>query len=197
MFFLFVPANLEKQFSVLKEQLYRERINQVDTQLTEVRGGRSQEYLAPLQRLNDNMRIRTEVAGILKRYRLENIDHKFWSEDQAAKQHYEVSFFVAFFKTLKNISFIFQSEKILAMDAIHDELLEKIRRLEEDRQNVDISWADCGTNQRTSKVRGPGRKKAVTVSGPYIVYMLNDDDIMEDWTTIKKALKRSAAAVAT
>lgn len=93
--------------------------------------------------------------------------------------------------------FYFQSEKILAMDAIHDELLEKIRRLEEDRQNVDISWADCGTNQRTSKVRGPGRKKAVTVSGPYIVYMLNDDDIMEDWTTIKKALKRSAAAVAT
>lgn len=85
-------ANLEKQFSVLKEQLYRERINQVDTQLTEVRGGRSVEYLGPLQRLNDNMRIRTEVAGILKRYRQENIDHKFWSEEQAAKQHYEVSF---------------------------------------------------------------------------------------------------------
>lgn len=94
-----VPANLEKQFSVLKEQLYRERINQVDTQLTEVRGGRSQEYLAPLQRLNDNMRIRTEVAGILKRYRQENIDHKFWSEEQAAKQHYEVSFIFKAFRS--------------------------------------------------------------------------------------------------
>lgn len=84
-------AHLERQFSILREQLYCERINQVDTQLTEIRGGRSQEYLAPLQRLNENMRIRTEVAGILKQYRLENIRHKFLSEEQGASQHFEVS----------------------------------------------------------------------------------------------------------
>lgn len=161
----YIVANLEQQFSILREQLYREKINQVDAQLTEVRGGRSQEYLAPLQRLNENMRIRTEVAGILKNYRIENINHKFYSEQMAAKQH-------------------FDSEKILAMDAVHEELMDKIRRLEEDRHNVDISWADWGTNTKTSKVRGPGRKKAVTVFGPYIVYMLNDDDIMEDVKTV-------------
>lgn len=80
------------------------------------------------------------------------------------------------------------------MDAIREELMEKIRRLEEDRHNVDISWADWGTSMRTSKVRGPGRKKAVTVSGPYIVYMLREEDILEDWTSIRKALKRSTAA---
>lgn len=80
------------------------------------------------------------------------------------------------------------------MDAIYEELMEKIRRLEEDRHNVDISWADWGTSTRTSKVRGPGRKKAVTVSGPYVVYMLREEDILEDWTAIRKALKRSTAA---
>lgn len=84
-----------------------------------------------------------------------------------------------------------QSEKHLAKDMIHEELMEKIRRLEEDRHNVDISWADWGTNTRTSKVRGPGRKKAVTVSGPYIVYMLADDEILDDWKIIRKALKKS------
>lgn len=73
--------------------MYCERINQVDVQLTEIRGGRSQEYLAPLQRLNENMRIRTEVAGILKQYRLENIRHKFLSEEQGALQHFEVTIF--------------------------------------------------------------------------------------------------------
>lgn len=36
------------------------------------------------------MRIRTEVAGILKNYRLENIRHKFLSEEQGALQHFEV-----------------------------------------------------------------------------------------------------------
>lgn len=58
--------------------------------MTDIRGGRSQEYLLPLQRLNDNMRTRTEVAGILKQFRLENIRHKFLSEEQAAFQHFEV-----------------------------------------------------------------------------------------------------------
>ena len=30
------------------------------------------------------------------------------------------------------------------------------------------------------------RRKPVTVTGPYIVYMLKDMDIISDWTTIKK-----------
>lgn len=88
--------------------------------------------------------------------------------------------------------FVFlQSEKLLAKDMIYDELMDKIRRLEEDRHNVDISWADWGTSARTSKVRGPGRKKAVTVSGPYIVYMLAEEDILDDWRVIRKALKKT------
>lgn len=69
--------------------------------------------------------------------------------------------------------------------------MEKIRKLEEDRHNVDISWADWSTNARTSKVRGPGRKKAVTVAGPYIVYMLSDDQILEDWRIIRKGIKKT------
>lgn len=176
--FHFFLAHLEKQFNHLREQLYRERVNQVDFQLAEVRSGRSQEYQIPLQRLVENKKVRVEVAGILRQYRLENINHKFYSEEQAARQHFE-------------------SEKLLTIDAIYDELMEKIRRLEEDRHNVDISWADWGMHPRTNKVRGPGRKKAVTVSGPYVVYMLAEEDIMEDWTTIKKALKRSSTTVAT
>lgn len=82
---------MERQFSILREQLYCERINQVDIQLTDIRGGRSQEYLAPLQRLNDNLRSRTEVASVLKKLRMENITHKFISEEQAAIQHFEVN----------------------------------------------------------------------------------------------------------
>ncbi|XP_055382040.1 breast cancer metastasis-suppressor 1-like protein [Condylostylus longicornis] len=166
-------TNLERQFNILREQLYKERINQIEWQLSEVRGGRSQEYLLPLQQLDENLKNRIEVAEILKQYRLENINHKYLSEEQAARQH-------------------FDSEKQLAMDQIHEELMDKIRRLEEDRHNVDISWADWGIDKRANKVRGPGRKKAVTVSGPYIVYMLHEEDILEDWTTIRKALQRTS-----
>ena len=130
----------------------------------------SQEYVGPLQNLADKMNMRKEVAEVLKKYRLENIRHKFESEEQASRQNYE-------------------SEKQLAVDRMIEEINEKMRRLEEDSHNVDIYWGDWGSNSRSNKVRGPGKKKPVTVQGPYIVYMLREEDIMEDWTLIKKATK--------
>ncbi|KAI4464109.1 breast cancer metastasis-suppressor 1 [Holotrichia oblita] len=163
-------TDLERQFSLLREQLYRERIAQVDHQLAEVKGGRSQEYLIPLQQLQDDMRIRTEVASILRQLRLANIRNKYDAEEQAARQNLE-------------------SEKALAWDYYYEELIETIKRLEEDRHNVEISWGEGG--EWSTRSRSRSRRKAVTVSGPYIVYMLKPQDIMEDWTTIRKALKRS------
>lgn len=37
------------------------------------------------------MERRIEVAGILKQYRMDNVDHKFCAEEQGAHQHFEVS----------------------------------------------------------------------------------------------------------
>ena len=36
------------------------------------------------------------------------------------------------------------------------------------------------------------RRKPVSVTGPYIVYMLKDGDIIEDWTAIKKVCVSSS-----
>lgn len=44
-----------------------------------------------------------------------------------------------------------------------------------------------GSNSSTDR----RRKKPTTVAGPYIVYMLQEQDIVDDWTTIKKALTAS------
>lgn len=59
--------------------------------LNDVRNGRSVEYLEPLKQLTETMQNRIEVAGVLKRYRMDNINHKFWAEDQGAHQHFEVN----------------------------------------------------------------------------------------------------------
>ncbi|RZC41553.1 breast cancer metastasis-suppressor 1-like protein [Asbolus verrucosus] len=162
--------DLENQFSHLREQLYKERMAQVEHQLAEVRAGRSPDYLGPLQELQENMRIRTEVAGILRQLRMNNITNQFDAEEQAALQNLE-------------------SEKSLACDYYYSELMETIRKLEEDRHNSEITWGEGG--EWGSRSRSRSRRKAVTVSGPYIVYMLKPQDIMEDWTIIRKALKRS------
>ncbi|XP_036449863.1 LOW QUALITY PROTEIN: breast cancer metastasis-suppressor 1-like protein-A [Colossoma macropomum] len=168
-------TNLEKQFTDLKDQLYKERLSQVDAKLQEVMSGKAPEYLEPLANLQENMQIRTKVAGIYRELCLESVKHKYDCETQAAFQHWE-------------------SEKLLLFDTVQTELEEKIRRLEEDRHSIDITselWND-ELQSRKNKKKDPfspdKKKKPVVVSGPYIVYMLQDLDILEDWTAIRKAM---------
>lgn len=44
-------------------RLYKERLAQVEAKLEEVRAGKAGEYLNPLTELQENMKIRTQVAG--------------------------------------------------------------------------------------------------------------------------------------
>uniref|UniRef100_A0A2K5D808 BRMS1 like transcriptional repressor n=1 Tax=Aotus nancymaae TaxID=37293 RepID=A0A2K5D808_AOTNA len=149
-------SNLEKQFTDLKDQLYKERLSQVDAKLQEVIAGKAPEYLEPLATLQENMQIRTKVAGIYRELCLESVKNKYECEIQASRQHCE-------------------SEKLLLYDTVQSELEEKIRRLEEDRHSIDITselWNDELQSRKKRK-------------DPFI-YMLQDLDILEDWTTIRK-----------
>ncbi|XP_038643396.1 breast cancer metastasis-suppressor 1 homolog [Scyliorhinus canicula] len=168
-------SDLEKQFTDLKEQLYQERLSQVEAKLDEVIAGKATEYLEPLAVLQKNMKIRTEVAGVYKDLCLEVIRNRYECELQGARQHLE-------------------SEKLLLLDNMRNELLVRIQRLEEDKQSTDITsewWNEEVRGKRNKKkcdtFKPEKKKKAATVSGPYIVYMLRDIDILEDWAAIKKA----------
>lgn len=72
-------------------RLYRERVTQVEAKLEEVRGGEAAEYLVPLEELQEAMRVRLEVACVLRQLRLQNINNKHEAEVLAAKQNFEVS----------------------------------------------------------------------------------------------------------
>lgn len=66
-------------------------MTQVEAKLDEVRGGEAAEYLVPLEELQEAMRIRLEVACILRQLRLQNINNKHEAEVLASKQNFEVS----------------------------------------------------------------------------------------------------------
>ena len=70
-------SNLEKQFTDLKDQLYKEQLSQVDAKLQEVIAGKAPEYLEPLATLQENMQIRTKVAGIYRELCLESVKNKY------------------------------------------------------------------------------------------------------------------------
>ncbi len=73
-------------------RLYRERITQIEAKLSEVRSGKSVEYLQPLDELQVNMRNRMEVGGVLRELRLSNINCKYEAEALANEQNFNVSF---------------------------------------------------------------------------------------------------------
>ena len=57
--------------------------------------------------------------------------------------------------------------------------------------NISDLWNETHSNKKNKRksndpMNPDRRRKPVTVTGPYIVYMLKDVDIIEDWTTIKK-----------
>ncbi|RXN27343.1 breast cancer metastasis-suppressor 1 [Labeo rohita] len=152
-------TNLEKQFTDLKDQLYKERLSQVDAKLQEVMSGKAPEYLEPLANLQENMQIRTKVAGIYRELCLESVKNKYDCETQAAFQHWE-------------------SEKLLLFDTVQSELEEKIRRLEEDRHSIDITselWNDELQSRKNKKKDpfSPDKKKkpvvAMATLGPHRV----------------------------
>ncbi|KAL4622924.1 hypothetical protein GN956_G19949 [Arapaima gigas] len=168
-------SDLEKQFLELKDKLFRERLNQVKMKLDEVMAAQAAEYKEPLAALQKNMQLRTEVAAVYKELCLQVIKHKYDCEIQGARQHLE-------------------SERSLLLDTMKTELLDKIHRLEEDRHSRDFSSEWCSDEGRRKKCKSRShptgaerRRKAALVSGPYVVYMLRDIDILEDWTAIKKA----------
>ncbi|CAM4648507.1 unnamed protein product [Leuciscus chuanchicus] len=152
-------TNLEKQFTDLKDQLYKERLSQVDAKLQEVMSGKAPEYLEPLATLQENMQVRTKVAGIYRELCLESVKNKYDCETQAALQHWE-------------------SEKLLLFDTVQSELEEKIRRLEEDRHSIDITselWNDELQSRKNKKKDpfSPDKKKkpvvAMATLGPHRV----------------------------
>eukprot|EP00794_Sanderia_malayensis_P020645 gene20645-22681_t len=169
-------ADLEKQFADLKEQLYMEKIEQVEKQLIEVQTNTASEYVIPMRELEESSMIRGEVAGHLKEFKFISLEHKFKAEIQAVEQH-------------------FKNEKYNLMENMKIEVAEKLRKVEEDRHTVEMYsdiWLDDSSYARKRK-KGmemfvpDKRKRPITVAGPYVVYMLREMDILEDWAAIRKA----------
>ncbi len=70
---------------------------------------------------------------------------------------------------------------------------ERIHLLEEDKNNVDFTMWDSAKAKGARRLisdasEGALRKRPVTVSGPFMVYMLRPEDILDDWTAIRKSL---------
>uniref|UniRef100_A0A674ARW5 BRMS1 like transcriptional repressor a n=1 Tax=Salmo trutta TaxID=8032 RepID=A0A674ARW5_SALTR len=158
-------TNLEKLFGDLKDQLYKERLSQVDEKLQEVIVGK------------ENMQIRAKVGGIYGGA-LCTVCKKQDCVNQAAFQHWEVS--IAAGK-----STFHRSTHVPGMQASH--LLAKFAVLEP--KWVTYLWNDelqSRKNKRKDQFSPDKKKKPVLVSD--ILFHHLNLDILQDWTAIRKAV---------
>jgi len=148
-------SDLEKQFADLKEQLYKERITQIDDQLGKVTQMNwekkkknsvneitnhaysmdAKEYTGPLKQLENDCHIRTEVAGFLKHYKMINLENQLQCELQSAEQH-------------------FQNEERDLCNALMAEFEEKLRKAEEERHTAEMYsdlWCDDSFRNRKKR----------------------------------------------
>lgn len=169
-------GELENQFSDLKEQLYKERIEQIEKQLEQVTHNEANEYTGPLKRLEDNHHIRIDVCTNLKKYRTINLENSFNCELQLINQQYE-----------NHVNMI--REEIL------QDLDYKLRKVEEDRHTLDTFsdlWSDDSARKRRKRKSfemfvPEKRKKPINVTGPFMIYMLKEFEVLEDITMLRKA----------
>lgn len=160
---------LEKQFELVKGQLCKERIAELEIKIIEIKEERAEEYTSNLEILKTNLKNKLEVADALKEFRISNINNKYLAEEQAAKQNLE-------------------SEKLLLWDKMCYNIKKEICKLEE-RQNSFKFRKNLRPHTKSLKKKGNSKRKlAASVSRPYIVYMLKDDEILEDLSEIKKSL---------
>lgn len=162
---------LEQQFSDLKELLYQEKLEEIDSKIQKVNEGNAPEYLHPQKELQKTFSDRVTTAETYLLSRIKNIENKFQEEIQSAEQD---------FKELCKLT----KQTMIA------ELREKIAHLKEESIVFQLAQESSGRKRKvktSNEFQLPEkRKKPVCVTGPCVVYMLRDSDIMEDLNDIRK-----------
>ncbi|XP_065196116.1 breast cancer metastasis-suppressor 1-like protein [Sycon ciliatum] len=165
--------HLEKQFQELREQLYRERLQDIENQRHEVDSEISSLFIGRLADLDASKSQRMEIADTLRSFKKTGLQNRCECELQQSRQHLE-------------------SERQALLDNMRSDLEEKLQRAEEDCQHLELSndvWNDQRQPKRQRRGEGlPEKRRKVTVTGPVIIYMLPEMDIIEDWATIRRAM---------
>ncbi|KAL5272891.1 hypothetical protein ACHWQZ_G000906 [Mnemiopsis leidyi] len=168
----FSMARIEKHFTDLKEQLYKDRIAQVEKKIEEVKKGSAEEYLKPLRELTDEGEDKLLINETIKQLQCESVYNKFEAEKKSCKEQLE-------------------QDKLLLFNSVRDDIEDKITEVMNNRtpSNVDIDrWIE-NLGKRKKRTAGLSHSTPVRVKGPYVVYMLTDQDIVEDINFVKQVLQ--------
>lgn len=166
---------LEKQFSEMNELLYKERMQDIDQKMNLITEDSAPEYTNPVKELKDATDQRLKAVEILLDCKTTNIKNKYEQEFNASELDY------------KNSCMLTKLQLELDIE-------DKMNKLEKEAL-TEVVLDTATSRKRKFKPHEflmlEKRKKPVVVTGPCVVYMLKDIDIMEDINEIRKGIALS------
>eukprot|EP00128_Syssomonas_multiformis_P005625 Colp12_sorted_trinity150504_noHs@20755 len=184
-------SKIEKEFADLKDRLYQDQLSAISREIEQIKSGAHTELLQQIELLEQRRNDRIRIAELYRKYQLENINNQISSEKKEAENEY-------------------QMRKEEVADMLLQSVLDKKRKIEEDRNNNDLT-TDFVIETRTQGVKRnlrnrkgepaqpEKRRKVQAVVGPSLVYALKESEVLEDIALIRKGkplfTKRSVKAV--
>lgn len=183
-------SRIEKEFAELKDRLYQEKMTSLKKEIEQVTSGLHPEFAEHLNALEKKKSEKMRVADLWRHYQMDCVENFYRAEREACEHE-------------------FLSEKQSIREQMLSGLHEKLKKLEEEKNTMDIAQELSFDSQnppaptRKLRRRGPdsidskATKKRV-VAGPQIVYSLKEAEILEDLFMIRRGMpanpRRSAAS---
>lgn len=179
---------LESQYNKLKDDLVQAKLNMIEKKLVEIENETAKDYTIPLLKLKENMEMKINIATLMKEYRMKNVENTYNCEETSAKQTLDNDKKILYDNTKAKLEYdIKKAEEDRRL------LYLELKKYEEFEEAIQSARTDLNGKRRQQKhdlvdnhQRNKNNKKPTHVTGPYIVYTLQDYDILEDWSIIKR-----------
>ena len=177
------------QFTEMKEQMYRDKLNHLKKQLQQLSEGNHPEWLKRIKRLDNQLKERLFINTVVKELELEMAEQDFLLEK-------------------KNVVKEFEEKKVYLKEQLLSELEEKQKQIDIERTSMELTGDSLELKPVTTrKLRrrandglgnslcGNGYKeKRRKQAPPTLKTLLDDKDIEDDLKIINKTLSLSATS---
>ena len=177
------------QFTEMKEQMYRDKLNHLKRQLQQLSEGNHPEWLKRIKRLDNQLKERLFINTVVKELELEMAEQDFLLEK-------------------KNVVKEFEEKKVYLKEQLLSELEEKQKQIDIERTSMELTGDSLELKPVTTrKLRrrandglgnslcGNGYKeKRRKQAPPTLKTLLDDKDIEDDLKIINKTLSLSATS---
>ncbi|XP_077995282.1 sin3 histone deacetylase corepressor complex component SDS3-like [Glandiceps talaboti] len=172
-------AKLEEEFTVMKEQVYQEKVTQLKKQLQQLQDGTHPELNKKLRKIEQQYKDRVRICDAARMFELEFVEREYIKEKKASVKEFE-------------------EKKIDLKENLIAELEEKRRAIEGERHTMELTGDSMEVKPvMTRKLRRrpndpvPLPEKRRKPSPAHLNFLLTDDEIMEDLKTLNKKILKS------